>query len=412
MATNVPQVQITPTGVVVPQESAVLAGVQADFNQAFGGNLNPSLTTPQGQLATSEAAIIADSNAQFAYLVNQMNPDTAAGIFQDALGRIYFMERNPGTPTVVQVLCGGAFNTPIPQGAQVQDTSGNRYVCQQAGTIGVGGSVTLPFECVVLGPTPCPANTVTRIITGGINGWDTVNNPTPGAVGSDVESRAAFEFRRQQSVALNAHGSIVSIGAAVFDVDGVIDVFAIENFTNATISGAINGNPNVTNFPVVAHSIYIAAVGGDPADIGQAIFSKKNDGSNMNGNTNVTIEDTSYDVPRPQYTYTYEIPTNTGTKFAVQLQNSTALPANIVQLVQAAVVASFNGTDGSKRARIGSTILAGKFYAPISAIGPEVNVISVLLNLLSAGSANLTNITMGIDQFPTLQPGDVAVTLV
>lgn len=405
MSTAVPPIQFTPTGLVVPLSSAVLAGVQVDINNAMGGGVNPALETPQGQLATSEAAIINDKNAQVALVVNQVDPDTADGAYQDAIGRLYFMERNPGLPTTVQVDCLGGSGVIIPLGMRVQDTSGNQYVCVLSGTIPVGGTITLPFECTVLGPTPCPANTVTTIVGPAPNALDTVNNSTPGAVGAFTESRAAFEFRRQQSVALNAHGSIVSIGAAVFDVANVIDVYAIENFTNATV------NTGVTAYPVVAHSIYVAVVGGAPADIGQAIFSKKNDGSNMNGNTAVTITDTSYEAPQPTYTYTYNIPTNTAFKFAVQIQNSSGLPSDIIALTQAAVVASFTGADGSKRARTASTVLAGKFYAPISAIASSVNVVSVLLSL-SPSSPTLNNVTMGIDQFPTLQASDVAVTLV
>jgi uncharacterized phage protein gp47/JayE len=405
MSTHVPPIQFTPTGLVVPQASDVLAGRQQDIDDAFGGGVNPALKTPQGQLATSDSAIINDNNGTFALFVNQVDPDTADGAMQDALGRIYFMERNPGLPTSVQVFCSGDFGVNIPLGMRVQDTSGNQYVCVQAGTIPVGGNITLTFECVVLGPTPCPSNTVTTIVGPAPNGLDSVNNPSAGAVGADVESRAEFEFRRQQSVALNAHGSIVSIGAAVFDVSNVIDVYAIENFTNITV------NVGATNFPLVAHSIYIGVVGGADADIGQAIFSKKNDGSNMNGNTDVIITDASYDPPQPQYPYTFNRPDNTAFVFAVQIQSSPSLPANIVQLTQAAVVKAFNGTDGSKRVRMGSTVLAGKFYAPISAVAPSVNVISVLLNV-SPGSPTLTNFTLGIDQFPTLQPTDVAVSLV
>lgn len=405
MSTHVPPITFTPTGLSVPQASDVLAGRQQDIDDAFGGGVNPALKTPQGQLASSDSAIINDNNATFALFVNQVDPDTADGFMQDALGRIYFMERNPGLPTSVDVLCSGDFGVSIPLGMRVQDTSGNQYVCVQAGTIPVGGSITLTFECIVLGPTPCPPNTVTTIVGPAPNGLDSITNPLAGAVGADVESRAEFEFRRQQSVALNAHGSIVAIGAAVFDVPNVIDVYAIENFTNATV------NVGATNYPLVAHSIYIGVVGGADADIGQAIFSKKNDGSNMNGNTTVTITDTSYDPPQPQYPYTFNRPTNTAFKFAVQIQNSPSLPANITALTQAAVVAAFNGTDGSKRVRMGSTVLAGKFYAPVSAVAPSVNVISVLLNV-APGSPTLTNFTLGIDQFPTLQASDVAVSLV
>lgn len=414
---NVPTIQFTPTGVTVPQESAILAGAQADMTAAFaasGQALNQALNTPQGQWCSSTAAIVSDADAVFAYFVSQVDPDTAADFMQDAIGRIYFMEREPGTATSVQVDCLGAFGTPIPLGAKIQGASGNFYVCALAGVIPVGGTVTLPFECTVLGPVACPVGDLStllgaKIITGGINGWDSINNPLAGAVGSNVESRAAFEFRRQQSVALNAHGSIVAIQAAVFDVPGVIDVLALENFTNATVTGPIGGQPNPTAFPLVAHSIYIGVIGGDPQAIGQAIFSKKNDGSNMNGNTVVTITDATYGAPQPTYPYTYNISDSLAFKYAVQLQNSASLPANIVALVQAAVVASFNGIDGSKRARQGGLVLAGKFYAPVSAIGPEVNVVQILLG---TSAATLTSVQVGIDQFPTLQASDVAVTLV
>ncbi len=48
---KVPRVQFTPEGLVLPNESAILAGVLSDMDAAFGGGLNPALETPQGQLA-------------------------------------------------------------------------------------------------------------------------------------------------------------------------------------------------------------------------------------------------------------------------------------------------------------------------------------------------------------------------
>jgi uncharacterized phage protein gp47/JayE len=404
MTTNVPQIAFTPTGLVIPAESEVLAGVQADYNNAFGGNLNPALNTPQGQLASSTAAVISDSNDQFALFVNQVNPDTAAGFMQDAIGRIYFLDRSPGAPTVVQCLCTGQFGTVIPIGAQAQDTSGNRYACTAAGTIPFGGSITLPFANVEVGPIACPANTLTSIYKA-IPGWDTINNPTDGAIGRNVETQAEFAYRRQQSVALNARGSLPSIYAAVFDVPDVLDVYVYENVTNGTIT------VGATNFPLVAHSLYVAAVGGNSEAIAQAIWSKKDVGCNYNGNTTVVIEDTSgYDPPRPQYNVTFEIPPSLPIKFAVQIADSPDLPANIVALTKAAIVATFNGTfPGTTRVRIGSLLLASKFYPAVIAIGPEVSVLSILLG---SATATLTSQLIGIDQAPTLDPTDIDVVLV
>lgn len=403
MTTNVPPVEFTPTGLVVPQESAVLAGVMADYQDAFGGQLNESLETPQGQLATSTAAIIADSNAKLAELINQVDPDTASGAYQDAIARIYFLDRSPGAPTAVACLCTGAFGTTIPVGAQAQDTSGNRYVCVQAGIIPVSGNITLQFANVVNGPIACPADTLTRIYQA-IPGWDTITNPLPGVAGTDVETRADFAYRRAQSVALNARGSLPSIYAAVFDVAGVLDVYVYENTTNAPI------NVGSTAYTMVPHSLYVAAVGGESEAIAQAIWRKKDVGCDYNGNTDVVVTDPSgYQIPYPTYEVKYQIPAALPIQFAVEIADSDDLPANIVDLVKAAIIATFNGTDGGQRVRIGSLLLASKFYPGIIRIGPEVSLLSVLIGSVTP---TLTQQQIGIDQAPTVVESDIAVTLV
>lgn len=402
-ATNVPPVEFTPTGLSVPEESAILAGVQADFNDAFGGSMNLQLDTPQGQLATSEAAIIANNNAAFAEFVNQVNPDTADGFMQDATARIYFLDRSPGEPTVAQCLCTGLVGTIIPVGAQVQDTSGNNYIATLQGSIGNDGTVTLPFACTVNGPTPCPANTVT-IIYRAIAGWDTVNNPSDGIAGAFVESQQAFALRRTQSVALNAHGSLPSIYAAVFDVPDVIDVYVTENTTNGTVM------VGSTNYPLVAHSLLVSVVGGNATAIAQAIWNKKDVGCDYNGNTTETVTDQSgYSIPFPTYSVTFEIPPALPILFAVQIADSDDLPSNIIDLTQAAIVAAFTGADGSQRVRIGSLLLASKFYQAVQAIGNEVSVLSILLG---SATPTLTSQLIGVDQAPTVVAGDISVTLI
>ncbi|MFT9364856.1 MAG: hypothetical protein ABF572_04860 [Gluconobacter sp.] len=94
--TSVPACSMTAAGFIAPSEPDILAGVQADINAALGGNVNPALNTPQGQLATSETAIIGDCNDQLLALFNGFDPRNAIGRQQDALGYIYFMTRNAG----------------------------------------------------------------------------------------------------------------------------------------------------------------------------------------------------------------------------------------------------------------------------------------------------------------------------
>lgn len=404
MTTNVPEIAFTPVGLDVPQESAVLAGVQADYNEAFGGNLNPALETPQGQLASSTAAIIAAKNAQFALFVNQVNPDTASGFMQDAIGRIYFLDRSPGAPTVVDCVCNGQFGTVIPVGAQAIDSSGNRYLCTQAGTIPIGGNITLPFANVIDGPIPCPANTLNQIYLA-IPGWDSINNPSDGVLGADVESQAQFAYRRQQSVALNARGSLPSIYANVFEVADVLDVYVTENVLSTTL------NVGSTNYPLAPHSLYVAVVGGNADDIAQAIWEKKDVGCDYNGNTTVIVtDDSGYLPPLPTYTVKFERPAALPILFAVEIASDPGLPADIVSLIQQAIIAAFIGeAPDSTRARIGSRLTASTFYRYVQAVDRNMSVLSILIG---TATPTLTVVNVGIDQAPTIDASDISVTLV
>lgn len=400
--TAVPAIQFTPTGPVLPQEADILAGVQADQLTAFGANLNPSLETPQGQLASSLTQIIANKNDQIALIVNQVDPDTAADRWQDAIARIYFLDRLPATSTTVQVLCTGLAGVVIPVGARATATDGTVYACTGAGTIPITGNITLTFAATTTGPIVCAIGMIATIYQA-IPGWDTVTNLAAGILGSDVESRADFEYRRKQSVAINAIGSLPSIYANVFNVDNVTDVYVAENTTSSNIT-----NGSIT---LVPHSIYVAAVGGLAMDIATAIWKKKSVGSDYNGNTSVIVTDPSgYSTPLPSYTVKFQTPPAVAVKFAVQIAANSGLPSNIIQLVQAAIFNAFNGGDGGPRARIGSTLFASRFYAPVSDIKP--GYVEILSLLLGTTSPTLPAVTIDIGFAPTLTTSDIAVTVI
>lgn len=403
MSTNVPVITWVNGSPVLPTEQSILAGVQADIDAAFGGGVNPSLQTPQGQLAQTETAIIGDKNSQIAYIANQVNPSMASGIWQDAIGEIYFIQRIPGSGTVVSCTLTGAVGTVIPIGAVAQDNNGYLYSATASATIPAGGSVTLQFQNQEQGPIACAPNTLTKIYTA-VAGWDTITNPTAGALGNNVESRASFEARRSASVAGNSVNSLQSIYAAVTQVPNVIGAVVVDNPSNTSV---LYGP---TSYSLAAHSICVSVAGGTSSAVAQAIWNKKPPGCGYNGNTTVTVYDTNYATPIP-YSVTYLTPTSVPIYFSVQIKNNALLPANIVQLVQNAVLQSFNGQDGNGPAvTIGSTSYSGRYYANINAISPNVNVIEVYLGTSASPSTLL--ISMGIDQLPTLAASNILVTLV
>ena len=363
---------------IAPNAPDVLAGVQADINAAFGRTLSYNLNTPQGQLATSEAAVIVDTNSIFVYYTNQVDPAYATGRMQDAIARIYFIERLPAEPTILQLELSGNIGVVVPEGAVVIDAAGNLYQADSTNTFPSSGLMTVAFSAIVPGPTAVPDEVS---IYQSVPGWDSATVVT-GTVGQNTETRSQFETRRRQSVAHNSVGQLDSILGAVLSVDGVIDAYVTENDepTTQIIGGA----------SLSANSLWVAVVGGTDQDVAEAIWSKKSPGCSYNGNTSVQVVDDSvgYSPPFPTYTVLFERPAALPVLFAVVLTDSPQVPANAETLIRDAILAAFNGEDGGSRARIGSTIYSSRFVAPVLALGTWVQLQSLLLGSPNAPGAD------------------------
>lgn len=342
MGTNVPSPTFGPAGFQVASGPAILAGVQADIDAAFDATLNFNLNTPQGQLASSEAAVISNNQQLFAYYTQQVDPSYASGRMQDAIGRIYFLERNPAEPTTLTVNCtggGAGASVTLPAGptsfATIADNNGNLYTLTSPITLPAGGgTVSGNFACTVPGPTPVPSGTTPVSIYQSIAGLDSVALVS-GVQGVITESRQAFEARRQDSVAGNSMGAIGSIIGAVAKVPGVIDYYG---YNNNTANGVV-----ISGVSIAAYAIYMCVAGGSQNAVAEAIFSKKGPGAPMSGNTTVAVTDTNplYGASPPSYNITYEIPSALQILFNVTLVESGTIPSNATTLVQNAIVAAF-----------------------------------------------------------------------
>lgn len=394
LISNVPQIQFTATGIVAPPAQAVLDGVLQDFDVAFGGGLSLDLSTPQGQLATSIAAQINDKNNQIIYLFNQFDPQYAANIFQDALGEIYFQKRKPGTTTKVEVVVNGLPGTVIPSGTLAKDEAGNIYSCFlditiQGNSIGNG-----LFENITVGRIPCAANTL-NIIYQSIVGWDTINNPADGILGNDIETRAEFEYRRNASVALNAQGTLNAIKAVVYAIEGILDVYVIDNPSSTNLV--------IGSITLLPYSFYVCAyaqtwTGILQTKVANAILSRKNPGVQYNGNTTVTVynDNVPYDVK-------FQIAAPINIYFTINITNDPRLPNNIAQLVQNAI---FNAFDE----HIGALITGSSYYGIILTVSPLIQIQSVFVG--GAPAPNSPTYQVAITDKPICLKPNIIVNLV
>lgn len=388
------------TGLYAESAETVRDAVRADWQAAFGPQLDVDAATPAGQLIDSETALVVQKDSDVLYMASQFNPLTSEGVWQEALGQIYFLTRKVAEPTLVDCLCTGLAGTVIAAGAQVKNLDGLILLALVGGTIPVGGQLVLTFAATTPGPVPVPADTVTAIVTV-TPGWDTVNNPSAGSVGRDAETRAEFESRRYASVAKNAHGTVAALYGSLANLPGVLDLVVLENTGNDPIVKA-----GVT---IPGHSIYASIYGGDDATIAATIYQKKDAGCGTAGNTQ--LSHVADDVPgNPVYTYRIERPEPLSFAVQVNIRVTPTTPSPIEQAVKAAIVASFTGADGGTRVQIASTVYASRLYAPVVRAGVE-DLVSVKI-AAPAGGAWADEVTVRANQVPVINAEDVTVNVI
>lgn len=389
-------------GIEVDDYSTVRSKIRYDFQSAFSDSstsevLNVDPETPAGQLIDSATALVCEKDSDILFLANQFNPEIAEGLWQDALGKIYFLERKRAEATVVDCLCTGLYGTLIPKGSMVQSTSGYQLKSLNDATIGANGTVNVEFVVTETGPIPISAESVTKILTV-ISGWDSVNNPAAGSLGRNEETRAEFETRRYNSVAKNAQGSVASIQANIMALDGVLDCVVLENSTNETeVFSGVSVDP---------HSVAISVYGGEDADIAAAIYAKKSAGCGTTGNTTVYHSDP---VSKVRNTYKILRPTATAVKIRVRLKYSTDIPNDVADKIQKALVEDFSGRDDHNRVGMAQTLYASRFYALTVTAGGVADLLGIELSW--DGSEWGSSLVINGDIEPTLEADDVSVIL-
>lgn len=404
---TIPEPIFGPNGFQVPEDAAILQACLDDVDAALGGGFNMDQATPQGQLATLLAASVSSADATFLYFSRQVDPQFAQGFMQDAIGRIYFQTRRPAVGTQVTCTCGGLAGAVIAAGAKAKDTSGNLYTCAAGGVIGAGGTVNLVFVNDVPGPTPCASGTLTQIYQASL-GWDTITNPSDGIPGALAESQQAFEARRAATVAGNSVNTVQAVYAAV--VDSGLDLNPPEPPADVFVTANYTASPaTVKGVSIPANSIYVCVEGGDPQSIADAIWSKLPPGIPMTGGTTVTVEDDNY-TPPITYSIKFQTASNLTIYFAVDLVADPRLPADIIPMVQAAIVSAFAGGDGGAPAHIGTDVFASRFFAAVIATSPFVQVRSLFVGTTPSPSSG-ASVTVDADQYPVTALADIAVVL-
>ncbi|WP_274371865.1 baseplate J/gp47 family protein [Morganella morganii] len=401
--TAVPPVVISDSGIDIPDTADVLSGRLTDIINALPAGAGESLTSPQGQLAVTDTAIIAQVYSNLARIINQVNPDFSQGRLQDGIGRIYFIDRIAATRTTVTAQVTGTYGTVLPAGSQAVDVNNMTYSLVNSVTIPAGGRADAIFACDTTGPVTCGAGDLNRIYTA-VSGWDSVNNQYAGILGADVESRVSFEARRRESVARNSRNQDGSTRAALLEVNGVTDAYVWSNRKDESVV--------VDGVTIAPHSLYVSVYGGEDKDIAEALFNTCNPGCNMNGEKEFIVYDETYDKPQPQYVMQWHQSVPERVHFKVEIDKSQNPPSDITAQVKRVITEVFTGRyPNINKARIGGDVAAGRYYAPVIGIQPDsVSILSLAVSL--DGASFSPSVHIPISSVPVIEDPTIEVILV
>jgi hypothetical protein len=234
----------------------------AATNPGYTANLPGSLIEDISSTDVGALTLIDQARVD---LFNSITPYTANSFLLNQLGQIYGVQQGVGSNTSVYVIFSGTPGFVIPIGFTVSD--GNyQYTVQDGGIVATDGqSTSLYCLATSQGSWAVPANTVTEIITsvpGGIT--LTVDNPTDGLPG--LIAQPLEDYRAQ----------VIQAGLAVST--------GMPTFLKTQLQNVSGVQARLIAVRIVGTNIWeIIVGGGDPYEVGNAIFTGLFDISNIVG---------------------------------------------------------------------------------------------------------------------------------
>lgn len=277
---------IGPLGLETATQAELVASFTASMQAIYGADINLASDSPDGQMMNIFIQSVLDLEDLLTQIYNTFDPDNAVGVILDQRVAINGIQRQAGTFTItnITIVTSQALNLyGLDQTIQpiytVSDNAGNLWELVTTQTIAGPGTYVCVFQAATPGANLTVPNTINVPVTI-VLGVTSINNPTSyTTLGVNEESDAALKVRRQQSVSLASQGYLAGLLAALENTTGVTSAFVYENVTGATNADGVPG-----------HSIWVIVAGtAADADIAQAIYTKRNAGCGMFGETTYTV---------------------------------------------------------------------------------------------------------------------------
>lgn len=390
-----PYQYLTSTGVIVPDTSGILAGVQEEYQNQFGADLIVTPDTPQGVLITAEALARANEVRNNAALANQINPNVAGGTFLDGIMALTGMQRTAQSQTrVSSVTMTGVAGTVIPQGAQAETEAGDIFYTAEDVTLDGSGNGVVDFLSQDYGSIPCGVEDLDQVLSN-VLGWETVLNENAGVLGATTQSDQAARALRNNTLAFQGVALPEAITSAIYATSGVRSLAFRENV--AVDTQVIDG------VSMIGHSVYACVDGGTDDDVAAALLENKSSGAAWNGDTTVNVVE-----PASGQTYAvkFDRPEVVGILIRATVRDGTT-----DEVVQAILDYAAGLIEGETGFVVGASVSPFEISGAINAEFPGIYVKKVEVSLTSPISYTTDEIPITISQIAHTQSSYITVVI-
>ena len=378
--------QITPSATAIAEAQAILVG-------AYGSSVNLEPSSPNGQLVQNIALAITQRENDQAETIGSFNPNISAGLQLDAICANLNIERIVAINSSATCIFTGLTGVVIPAGTQVSSTSGDIFLVEAEIVIGGLGTATGSVIAQAQGAIPVAENTITVIVQG-INGWDTVNNPTTGNLGTPAQSDAQLRNSRVSQLAFASTGSIPSLIAGATALNP-ISSDVIQNNSNSPIT--------IDDVTIAPNSVMVILDGGGSSlDIATMIFERLSGGCGMSGDTSYTLTIPGSSQP---FIAKWQTATQEVLGLNILLKTGVAYPPNLTTLIASIVNANYNFN------RIGQLIYTSEFIELLSANGINP-IIEITMNIGSVLNVNQYTLPLPVSIGDSILSDNIVVAYV
>lgn len=368
---------VTSAGYTAKTVEEISGEIRDDLLSTIDANLDLSAENPMGQIVGIFSAKCAELWELGQVCYEAYNPDAAEGVALDNVCALSGTLRDPTTRSEVTCTLNLDAGTYL-AGTLVANVVGapDRTFRNKSIIVSSGGVQTgIIFESTEYGPIVANAGTLTAI-TAPVTGWNSITNPADCTLGKDEETDTHLRVKRQAELAQAGACTADALRAALLEVDGVLQVFVLENDTDVPDA---NGLPPHSFECIIFDGVSPAA---DDATIAAVIWANKPTGMRSFGSTSQSTTDST----GASQSVKFSRATSQAFYLTYTVTTTADYPVDGDDRVKAAAVAYANAT-----LNLGVDIIALDFRYAARSITGVVDVPTFTLGFLPspAGTANL-----------------------